>query len=76
MKKRKRNPTAMGDAFNLEQMMDRRGAAGLAELYAEICYEKADHVRTNWQDHALARAWQRLGVAAGTLATRARKEQL
>lgn len=34
------------------------------ELLAAICREKAEHVRTSWQDKELADAWEK---AAGKL---------
>jgi len=43
----------------LEMLVDRKGLAGVVEALAEIADEKAEHVRSNWQDEPLAKAWER-----------------
>lgn len=51
----------------IEAYLDAHGGFdSLSMVYAhvaDICREKADHVRTNWQDEALAHLWERYGVA-------------
>lgn len=43
----------------LEGLIDRNGLSGtLADLVA-VCYEKAEHLRANWQDEEAAKAWER-----------------
>ena len=44
---------------SLESLIDRapEGVEGVLELVVEICYEKADHVQTNWQDLGTAQWW-------------------
>lgn len=42
----------------LERLLDEMGAEGVARALAEICREKADHLRTNWQDEEAARGWE------------------
>jgi hypothetical protein len=46
------------DKFNLEQMIDTHGLASVLETISTICAEKADHIRANYDDRTLARAWQ------------------
>lgn len=43
----------------LEGIIDSIGLQRTVELMSEICSGKAEHVRTNWQDRALARTWER-----------------
>ena len=45
----------------LEQLVDRVGVATLIDWLAEICWEKADHVRSAWQDERGAKLWERNG---------------
>ncbi|MCH8807004.1 MAG: hypothetical protein IH986_13060 [Planctomycetes bacterium] len=45
----------------LEAMLDTHGIGSLIDWLADVCHEKAEHVRSNWQDAALADAWE--GVA-------------
>lgn len=50
-------PLSITDKTELEFIVDRCSLARVLEALAEICSEKADHIRTNWQDHATARPW-------------------
>lgn len=54
------NPSkeALGnDLVALETMIDRTSVHYVLELLAQIMREKADHIRENYQDESLARAW-------------------
>ena len=42
----------------LEGMIDVAGLRNVVWALAHICWEKADHVRSNWQDEQLARDWE------------------
>jgi len=42
---------------DLEMMIDKHGLSKVLFWIAEICHEKADHVKSNWQDRELAKAW-------------------
>jgi hypothetical protein len=55
----------MRDGMNttLEELMDRTSLDHVLAALTTICHEKADHVRSNWQDHSLARAWDRAAAA-------------
>lgn len=46
----------------LESLLDGTNASYLISALAEICQEKADHLRTNWQDENAAKAWDRAGL--------------
>jgi hypothetical protein len=47
------------EADALEAMVDRCGLETVVAVLAVICAEKAQHVQANWQDRALAKAWDR-----------------
>jgi len=48
----------------------------LFPLIADLCREKADHVRSNWQDEALASLWERYGKACDNAAIAFEKAEL
>ena len=43
----------------IEQEIDIYGMGSIIDILVTICYEKADHVRTNWQDEYLAKQWEK-----------------
>ena len=43
----------------LEQLIDTTTLHAVLAALEDICGEKADHLRTNWQDQATARLWER-----------------
>tara|TARA_R110002073_G_scaffold327139_1_gene507566 strand:+ start:479 stop:769 length:291 start_codon:yes stop_codon:yes gene_type:complete len=45
------------DMFELESMIDRLGMSEIMLLLVHICDEKAEHIRSNWQDEGLAKRW-------------------
>jgi hypothetical protein len=47
------------DELALEGLIDRYGLAAVVLALAGICWGKAEHVESNWQDADLSRAWQR-----------------
>jgi hypothetical protein len=42
----------------LEVMVDKVGLRNVIFALACIAEDKAEHVRSNWQDHALAKKWE------------------
>ena len=46
-------------ATALEGMLDKLGLPAVVSLLAEVCQEKAEHLRSNWQDEGSAREWER-----------------
>jgi hypothetical protein len=46
------------DKTKLEQLIDRSSLAMVLLVISEICHDKAEHIRTNWQDAPLARLWE------------------
>ena len=47
----------MDDFKLLEEIIDRNSLRSLCDMLGITCREKADHIRTNWQDEALANRW-------------------
>ena len=48
---------------DVERLIDKYGLSTILGSIAQICFEKAEHIRANWQDEPLARAWDRVGKA-------------
>ena len=46
----------------LELMVDRYSVAEVLQALAQVCREKADHIRSNWQDQTTARSWDAAAV--------------
>ena len=57
-------------ATDLELLVDGFGMEGVVSMLAVICREKAEHIASNWQDAALARAWERNALAMQSTAGR------
>ena len=51
----------------LEELIDQTSLHAVLDALSTICYEKADHVRTTWQDIPLARLWIHTGRLLDTL---------
>ena len=45
----------------LESFMDQFGLSAVLASIENICHEKAEHVRTNYQDEFTAKEWEKLG---------------
>jgi hypothetical protein len=43
----------------LETMLDQSSLGDILAALAEIANEKADHLRSNWQDDVAAKSWER-----------------
>jgi hypothetical protein len=52
----------------LEELVDADSLDGVLEALAAICREKADHIRANYDDRSLARAWAIAGIRLEILA--------
>jgi len=59
MKKYKSKFIETKEMYELEDIVDSQGLSNVIDLLSEICYEKADHLRSNWQDESLARSWEK-----------------
>lgn len=47
----------------LEALIDHESIVSVLEALADIAYLKAEHVRENWQDETLGKAWDKTGDA-------------
>ena len=53
--------TINGDeAGDLEALIDLHGLANVIATIMDICQEKAEHIRENWQDEPLAQRWEKV----------------
>ena len=57
----------------LEALVDEADVATVAELLAEVCHEKAEHLFSNWQDRKAAALYTRAGQRLITAAARIEK---
>jgi len=46
---------------HLEAMIDKVGLNNVLDHLVNVCYYKAEHLRTNWQDENMAKSWERDG---------------
>lgn len=46
----------------LEVLVDMVGVRHTLDLLAEACHDKAEHIRSNWQDKHTAAAWTQAAV--------------
>ncbi len=51
----------------LEAIIDASSLQGVLMALSEICGEKGDHIRANWQDKPLARRWDTASGAIGCI---------
>lgn len=56
--------------YALEEIIDAHGLAWTLQALADMCGDKAEHLRANWQDAASARIWDRAALPIARLATR------
>ena len=49
----------LSDKATLEALVDAVGLARLTAELVEICHDKADHLRSNWNDRPAAARWVR-----------------
>lgn len=59
-------PLSTQERAQLESLVDTFGLAAMIDELEAMCYEKAEHIRTNWQDGTsgneyLAKTWERDG---------------
>jgi hypothetical protein len=56
-----------------DKLEDAVGLSALLDAVAQIAFEKAEHIATNWQDASLAKQWEKAG---GMIAKAASKIEL
>ena len=62
--------TREDDENALEDIVDRRSLTTTLMMLSDIASEKAQHIRENWQDAALARQWDNEASKLETAATK------
>lgn len=60
---------------DLEAMIDKHGLTHVLTGLACVCREKAEHLRSNWQDAASARVWTRDAQICDAAAIRIQSDQ-
>ena len=50
----------------IERLIDWHGLDNVVDALADICAEKADHIRSNWQDMETAKHWDRASYAVNS----------
>lgn len=45
--------------YEIEEIIDHTSLSEVLGMLSSICYGKADHLQTNWQDYAAAKEWQK-----------------
>lgn len=44
--------------WEMEQILDELGTQDFLEMLISICYQKAEHARSAWQDEEIAEIWE------------------
>jgi hypothetical protein len=57
----------------LEGLIDSHGLSSVLEMVSEVCEDKGDHIRADWQDEVLANQWETAGMRVYRAAERVRK---
>lgn len=55
------NSISLEQKNQLEALVDQSSVQYVLEALSEICWDKGDHIRSNWQDPHLALLWERAG---------------
>jgi hypothetical protein len=54
----------------IEAMIDSVGLSDMVSIMSDICYAKAEHLRSNWQDEHNAEIWVRAGTVLNSASGR------
>ena len=57
-------------ADQLEALVDARGLSAVLVALSEVCYGKAEHLVSNWQEKPASNAWAKSGNAIAKATTR------
>jgi hypothetical protein len=44
---------------SLEELVDKHGLTMVIDVLVNVCDDKAEHLRSNWQDGAQAKSWDK-----------------
>jgi len=64
------------DKETLENTVNKMGIKTVIRTLEDICHEKAEHMRTNWQDDNLAYIWGNIGCRLNKIDTLCSLERL
>jgi len=64
----------MDNTESLERMVDATSLTTVVSQLSEICFDKADHISSNWQDEGLASIWQDLAESLAEVSTLAKSK--
>lgn len=53
----------------IEELIDQNSLSAVKEALANVCFEKAEHIQSNWQDSDLAKTWENAGRKIGNVDT-------
>lgn len=54
----------------LEKLVDATGLQSIVEGLSRICHEKAEHIRSSYNDKPLARLWEKNGNLFGKFSSK------
>lgn len=57
----------MYDKSDIETLIENMSLPGVLSILSQVCYEKAEHLRNNYQDLETARTWEKVGRAVGKI---------
>jgi len=46
----------------LETLIDQHDVTTLLDCMSQVCWEKAEHLRSNWGEHSTAKLWEKAAV--------------
>jgi len=49
--------------MQVELLIDCHGYTAVVDAMCEVCYAKANHIQTYWQDKNMAKMWEKAGLA-------------
>lgn len=52
---------------DIQAMLDSMNVSDVLKIMSQICYEKAENLRSDWQDIETARAWEKIARAVGKI---------
>lgn len=55
------------DQETLEAMIDRLGLGAVLERIGQVCFDKEDHLSSNWQEQHAAKGWAEAGLRISEL---------
>ncbi|MGH1397498.1 MAG: hypothetical protein ACRAVC_26185 [Trichormus sp.] len=57
----------MYDKEDIKAMLDSMSVVDVLRILSQVCYEKAEYLRTDYQHTETAREWEKVGRAVGKI---------